>query len=158
MAERLEVVDSAAGAYVRDMDTGAVTTYPAGSFFKGLIRPWMGLHTIDTVRRDAGEQRVWFETKHAPGGTYAEVILSKEQNRLIYTIDMERDVVDRITFSVNYNRGRDAEGEVLFSYMDEVEQIGDEFVEPRKKYYGVPQQEEIGMQWLIRLAEGTLIE
>lgn len=158
MAERLEVVDSAAGAYVRDMDSGAVTTYPAGSFFKGLTRPWMGLHTIDTVRRDAGEQRVWFKTKHAPGSTYAEVILSKEQNRLTYTIDMEKDVVDKITFSVNGNRGRDAEGEILFSYMDEVEQPGDEFVEPRKKYYGVPQQEEMGMQWLIRLAEGRLVQ
>ena len=158
MAERLEVVDSAAGAYVRDMDSGAVTTYPAGSFFKGLTRPWMGLHTIDTVRRDAGEQRVWFETKYVPGSTNAEVILSKEQNRLIYTIDMEKDVVDKIVFSVNDNRGRDAEGEVLFSYMDEVEQPGDEFVEPRKKYYGVPQQEEMGMQWLIRLAEGRLVQ
>jgi hypothetical protein len=154
----LEIVGSAAGAYVRDMDGGAVTTYPAGNFFKGLARPWMGLHTIDTVRRDAAEQRVWFETKLMPGSTNAEVILSKEQDRLIYTIDMERDVVERIMFSVNDNRGRDAEGEVLFSYTDEVEQPGDEFVEPRKKYYGVQQQEEIGVQWLIRLAEGTLVE
>ncbi|MHC4913203.1 MAG: RNA polymerase sigma factor [Planctomycetota bacterium] len=158
VGERLEIVGSAAGAYVRDMDGGAVTTYPAGNFFKGLARPWMGLHTIDTVRRDAAEQRVWFETKLMPGSTNAEVILSKEQDRLIYTIDMERDVVERIIFSVNDNRGRDAEGEVLFSYTDEVEQPGDEFVEPRKKYYGVQQQEEIGVQWLIRLAEGTLVE
>jgi RNA polymerase sigma-70 factor (ECF subfamily) len=158
VAERLEVVDSAAGAYIRDMDGGAATTYPAGSFFKGFIRPWMGLHTIDTVRRDAAEQRVWFETKLMPGGTKAEVVLSKEQNRLIYTIDMKKDVVERITFSVNDNRGRDAEGEVLFSYMDEVGQAGGEFVEPRKKYYGLPQQEEMGMQWLIRLAEGRLVQ
>ena len=33
--------------------------------FAGLSRPWMGLHTIDTVRRDAAEKQVWFETRYA---------------------------------------------------------------------------------------------
>ena len=26
--------------------------------FAGLGRPWMGLHTIDTIRRDAAEKRI----------------------------------------------------------------------------------------------------
>lgn len=47
-----------------------------GKLFKGLGRPCMGLHTIDTVRRDAVEQRIWFETKLQPNGARAEVTLT----------------------------------------------------------------------------------
>ncbi|UCF43839.1 MAG: sigma-70 region 4 domain-containing protein, partial [Planctomycetota bacterium] len=156
VAERLEIADSVGGAYIHDVDGRAVKSYPAGSFFKGLTRPWMGLHTIDRVRRDAAEQRIWFETRRRRGSSEAEVILTKEQSRLIYTIDMENDVVKGITFSVRDNQGRDAEGELLFSYLEEVEVVGDEFVEPRKKGYGKPQQEEMGVLWLMRLAESSL--
>jgi RNA polymerase sigma factor (sigma-70 family) len=156
VGEWLEIADSAAGAYIHDVDGRAVKSYPAGTFFKGLARPWMGLHTIDTVRRDAAEQRIWFETGYRRGGDEAEVILTKEQGKLIYTIDMENDVVERVTFSVRDNQGRDAEGEILFSYLEEVEQVGNEFGEPRKKGYGKPQREEIGVLWLVRLAEGSL--
>ncbi|MCK4292593.1 MAG: RNA polymerase sigma factor, partial [Planctomycetes bacterium] len=47
-----------------------------GALFKGLSRPWVGLHTIDTVRRDAAEQDVWFETTYTPGKGKAEVVLT----------------------------------------------------------------------------------
>lgn len=158
VAERLEIADGAAGAYIYDVEGRAVESYPAGSFFKGLPRPWMGLHTIDTVRRDAAEQKVWFETEYRRGSGEAEVILTKEQSKLTYTIDMENDVVERVTFSVRDNQGRDAEGQILFSYLEEVEQVGSEFVEPRKKGYVKSHQEEIGVLWLMRLAEGSLVE
>jgi hypothetical protein len=158
VAERLEIADSPAGAYIHDVDGRAVVSYAAGSFFKGLGRPWMGLHTIDTVRRDAAEQKVWFETRHTRGSDEAQVVLTKEQSKLIYTIDMENDVVERVTFSVRDNQGRDAESEIVFSYLEEAEQVGGEFVEPRKKGYVKPQQEEIGVLWLMRLAEGSLVQ
>jgi RNA polymerase sigma-70 factor (ECF subfamily) len=50
--------------------------------FTGLPRPWMGLHTIDTVRRDAAEQEVLFDTKLLPDGSKAEVVLTYEQTKL----------------------------------------------------------------------------
>ena len=156
VGERLEIVDSAAGAYIYDVDGRAVKSYAAGSFFKGLGRPWMGLHTIDTVRRDAAEQKVWFETRYTRDSDEAQVILTREQGQLIYTINMENDLVERVTFSIHDNQGRDAEGEIVFSYLEEAEQFGTEFVEPRKKGYVKPQQEEMGMLWLMRLAEGDL--
>jgi RNA polymerase sigma-70 factor (ECF subfamily) len=31
--------------------------------FAGIGRPWMGLHAIDTIRRDAALKQIWFETK-----------------------------------------------------------------------------------------------
>jgi RNA polymerase sigma-70 factor (ECF subfamily) len=45
-----------------EMKVGADTVSAVS--FAGLSRPWMGLHTIDTVRRDAAQKRIWFETRY----------------------------------------------------------------------------------------------
>ena len=60
-------------AVLQDAQGTALGQYPRGSFFKGLSRPWMGLHTIDSVRRDAAEQRARFETQVLAGGRQAQV-------------------------------------------------------------------------------------
>ena len=116
-----------------------------GRLFKGLSRPWMGLHTIDTVRRDAAESGVWFETELLSGGK-AEVTLTHNKTRLVYTIDMETDIIDKITFSDSDG----SEGELKFTYLQEIEDIGSEFAEPRQKSYRKP-QETRGMLWLMEL-------
>lgn len=116
---------------------------------KGLGRPWMGLHTIDSVRRDAAQKQVWFETRHTPSQLMAEVVLTHRQTKLLYTIDMEKDVIDKIRFS------GDTEGELTFSYLQDIDDVSDEFVEPRRKSYRKPQRESLGILWLMRLAEGN---
>jgi len=58
------------------------------SSFAGLLRPWMGLHTIDIVRRDAAKQGVWFETRLLAGGAKAEVELSYGKTKLVYIIEL----------------------------------------------------------------------
>jgi len=117
-----------------------------GRLFKGLSRPWMGLHTIDTVRRDAAESGVWFETELLDGGK-AEVTLTHNQTKLVYTIDMEADVIDKITFSDSHG----SQGELKFTYLQEIENVGSAFVEPRQKSYRRPQQKSKGMLWLLEL-------
>ena len=67
LGSNLRIVDNGTAACVLDASQEALAEYPGGSFFKGLGRPWMGLHTIDTVRRDAAEKEVWFETKKISG-------------------------------------------------------------------------------------------
>jgi len=124
-----------------------VATYKGGSFFKGLGRPWMGLHTIDTVRRDAAEKQVWFETRLLPGGAKAEVVMTQEQTRLVYTIDMESDVIEKITFSA----GNGSEGELEFSYLQNIDNPGNEFVSPRVGSYRKLRQSPPGMLWLTKL-------
>jgi len=156
LAESLKIVDSVAGACVYDAGERVLTTYPAGSFFKGLARPWMGLHTIDLLRRDAAQQRLRFETKHTPSSAKTQVILTEQPRRLIYTINLERDVIEKITFLVNDGQSWNRQAELGFSYLQELDGISDEFVEPRRKSYGIPQQEEMGMLWLLRLAEDNL--
>ena len=147
LGNSLKIVDSGTVACVFDGSGKAVARYKGGSFFKGLGRPWMGLHTIDTVRRDAAEKQVWFETKHIPGGSKAEVVLTREQVKLVYTINMETDVIEKITFST----GNGGEGELRFSYLQNIDNLGSEFTQPRTGSYRRPQQNPPGMLWLVKL-------
>ena len=147
-----KIVDSGAYASVFDRSGKAVATYKGGSFFKGLGRPWMGLHTIDTVRRDAAEKQVWFETKHIQDSGKAEVVLACDQVQLTYAIDMETDVVETITFSAD-NGDR---GELRFSYLQDIDDVGTEFASPRAGSYRRSQQDSPGMLWLVKLVEDRL--
>ncbi|MHC4418115.1 MAG: RNA polymerase sigma factor [Planctomycetota bacterium] len=155
VADSLKITDGAAAAGIYDLDKRRMTTYPAGTFFKGLPRPWMGLHTIDTVRRDAAEQSMWFKTEYSPGSETAEVILTKERTTLRYIINMERDVIEKITLSATDSRGRNVQAELEFSYLEEIEQAGPDFTEPRRARYGIPQKEDLGILWLVSLAEAA---
>ena len=118
--------------------------------FAGLGRPWMGLHTIDTVRRDAAEKRIWFETRYNKRAGKAEVVLKLEDGRIVYTIDMEQDVIEKITLSTSDER----RGELKFSYLQEIDNISNEFAEPGRKTQHQKRSE--GILWLIRLGEGKL--
>jgi RNA polymerase sigma-70 factor (ECF subfamily) len=147
LADGSMIVDNGVEACVFDGSGKVAARYEGGSFFKGLGRPWMGLHTIDTVRRDAAEKQVWFETKRS---NKAEVVLTREQVKLVYTIDMETDVIEKITFSVS-NSG---ESELRFSYLQNIDNVGNEFVSPRRRSSTGSQRDRLGMLWLVKLAEG----
>jgi hypothetical protein len=118
--------------------------------FGGLGRPWMGLHTIDTVRRDAAKERIWFETRYDKRGGKAEVLLRPSAGQIVYTVDMEKDVIEQITFSTSDGR----EGELKFSYLDDVDEAGSEFAEPGRR--ASMREKNDGMLWLVRLMEGKL--
>ncbi|MFZ2147225.1 MAG: RNA polymerase sigma factor [Sedimentisphaerales bacterium] len=149
----LMIVDTYNDAYLYRLQSDQPETYPGGSFFKGLARPWMGLHTIDTVRRDAAEQRILFETKYKPGSQFAQVELIYKGLRLIYNINLEMDVIDEITFSTDQGNT----GNMKFSYLQSIEGAGDseEFAPP-----GPPRRRASksgpDMLWLVQLVEGSL--
>jgi len=147
-----KIIDSGAEARVYDPGGKVTTRYRGGSFFKGLGRPWMGLHTIDTVRRDAAEQRVRFETKPGLESGQVEVVLNVEQVRLVYTIDMENDVIERIAFS-----GSDGgEGELKFSYLQDADDAGTEFAQPQTGGLQRSRANPDGLLWLVKLVEDRL--
>jgi RNA polymerase sigma-70 factor (ECF subfamily) len=152
LGDDLRIVDGPAEARVYGARGALVARYERGSFFKGLIRPWMGLHTIDTVRRDAAEQRISFETKHTHGSDKAEVVLECGQIDLVYTIDLEVDVIDEIAFWA----GNDKKGQMRFSYLQNIDDVDDEFAEPRTTSYRRPRRQGEGLLWLAQLAEGSL--
>jgi hypothetical protein len=148
----LTIVDTYDSAYTYRSRQVPLGIYKGGSFFKGLSRPWLGLHTIDTVRRDAAEQRIAFDTKHTPGSQYATVELVRGDITITYNIDLEKDVVDEITFSNNQGNI----GNLKFEYLESVEDVGNEFVTPTR-----PRQQTIARNissglWLAQLLEDSL--
>jgi RNA polymerase sigma-70 factor (ECF subfamily) len=157
IGDDLEISDCSRGAYLRRSNGKLIDAYPAGTFFKGLARPWMGTHTADIVRRDAAEQRIPFKSEWAENETDAIIVIShKEQQNgtdLIYTIDMENDVIKSITFDVNGQ----ARGSLMFSYMQNIDQIANQLIEPDISVDSkIPTQQSPGIKWLIQLAQGNL--
>ena len=116
--------------------------------FAGLSRPWMGLHTVDTIRRDAAEKQIRFETKYDKSSGKALVALKAKDRRIVYTIDMEKDIVESITFS------GDSGGQLQFDYLQDIDRAVSEFAEPIRK--SRLQESSEGILWLLQLVEGKL--
>lgn len=159
IGNELEIIDCNDGACLRRVDGTVIATYRPGTFFKGLLRPWMGMHTLDTVRRDAVAQRVWFKTELARNKTDVIVTLSHKNERgkadLIYAVDKEKDIIKDLRFEVR-NR---IIGSLVFSYLQDIEQAGDEFSEPAiLENSEVPIRNGAGILWLVDLAQGNLGE
>jgi len=149
----MTIVDSKNEAYVHSSPAQNVTKYQPGSFFKGFAKPWLGLHTIDIVRREAAAQRVRFETKHTAGSQFAQVELFHEGVRIIYNVDLETDVIDEITFSTDKGN----KGNLKFSYIQAINDvINGEFVSPSISTSGGTPKSGSGILWLVELAEGSL--
>jgi len=148
----LKIVDNYKQAYISRQSSNQTSTYTGGSFFKGLCRPWLGLHTIDTVRRDAADKRVWFETKLMPEGRFAQVELTREGTKIVYKIDMETDVVDEITISTD--QGDTAN--LKFSYLESVDGLDQEFLPPGQPDNPTAADGSPGILWLVELAAGSL--
>ena len=147
----LTLVDGDTGAYVTDARDTVVSKYARGSFFKGLSRPWVGLHAMDTVRRDAAARQVPFQTAVAPDGKTVQVTVVQNQTRLVYTIDLETDVVRSISFFA----GQAPAGQLDFEYLQDLPQARSDFIAPRTANYRGSPSEDAGMLWLVRLIDGT---
>ncbi len=157
IGNELEIIDCRAGTRLRRADGTLIAAYPTGAFFKGLSRPWMGMHTADVVRRDAIEQRVWFYSERLENEN--DVIISLDyqdggnNTNLTYTINMEKDIVNNIRVIVNgINKGS-----LVFSYLQDISQVGSEFIEPAiSETSHVSLKDDKGILWLIHLAQGNL--
>jgi RNA polymerase sigma factor (sigma-70 family) len=152
IANRLTITDTGREALVRDAAGRVIETYAPGSFFKGLARPWTGLHTIDTIRRDAAEKQIRFKTTLAPGNRKARIVLECGQTNLVYLIDLDNDLIEKITFVSNGCGDADVEGEVTFTYLQEIDATGGPFAAPRYSASTGRRTDSSGPLWLANLA------
>lgn len=149
----LVVQDNLDGRARLALDGGGQSVFTAGSFFKGLPRPWEGLHTVDVVRRDAAEQEVWFKTTPGPRAGQVQVDMDLTSSvHAVYTIDLETDVVDRIDFL----QGDRPVGRLVFTYLQDVTGLGRQFSAPPTRLAQGPQGQRMGLLWLGRLVDGSL--
>jgi len=157
IGDNLEIVDCSDGAYLRRADGALIAAYAPGTFFQGLARPWMGMHAMDSVRRDAAEQRVWFETRPAANKRDVVVTLMHDdkgmKTDLVYTIDAEKDIIKDIRFDIR----KKTRGSLVFEYIRDIDDFGDEYGEPTV-YDGeqLSVDEKPGILWLVSLAQGSL--
>jgi RNA polymerase sigma-70 factor, ECF subfamily len=150
VADTLAIEDSRNGAILRDAQGAATARYPQGSYFKGLARPWMGLHTLDTIRRDAAQKRARFETQLLDNGRDVRVTIRQDPIQLVYTIDLAADVVTRIEFF----KARASIGYLEFQYVQGLDGNPGRFQAPSATDERVTSQEGPGILWLVGLAKG----
>jgi RNA polymerase sigma-70 factor (ECF subfamily) len=148
----IEIMDCRFGAVISS--ARGRKNYTPGSFLAGLGRPWMGLHCIDIVRRDAAASGLGFQTTRIESGRYAEVSVSAGTTRAVYTIDMYTDLLKKIEFFEPDGRKT---GELAFSYLETAEPASEEFAEPRIPRTGARRRKE-GSRWLLELADGSLAQ
>jgi hypothetical protein len=70
---------------------------------------------------------------------------------------LNKDVVESIRLTSIDNNANKRNGVLRFTYLEEVDQVADEFIEPREVQ--IPPhtyQEGHGMLWLVELAQGML--
>ena len=118
-------VDTPRGAEIRDRDGRVVERFEGGRFFKGLPRPWMGLHCIDTVRRDAAESRLRFETAARNDGNAVNVTVYTDDMTLVYTVDMETDVIETIELFAGAPAESNRIGRLDFTYLQALPEASD---------------------------------
>jgi hypothetical protein len=63
---------------------------------------------------------------------------------------MESDLIEKITFSENNGE----ESELIFSYLQDIDNVGHEFIPPRAKSYRGSRRNSPGMLWLVHLVKG----
>lgn len=154
VGDEFTIRDAASDATLRDKAGTVLARYPGGGFFQGLGRPWCGLHTIDTIRRDAALAGIAFTTRRLSDGERVEVVLDGPQVRLTYRVHLYQDWIESIVFS----RGDAITGELTFSYPKPGE------ADPYRLTVSSPTQGRRGRMsppaglWLMRLAEGSLTQ
>ena len=79
-----------------------------------------------------------------PDTSKAEVTITHNENKLVYTIDMQADLIEKIEFLSETGK---LIGQLNFTYLQEVENVGNEFTSPRKNGYVKPR----GVFWLFEL-------
>ncbi len=153
LGRRWRAVDTKESAVICDQQGRIIARYASGGLFAGLARPWMGLHAIDTIRRDAAGQRLRYETQY-DGGDQAKVIVEAGSTTLTYTINLKEDTIARIAFtSGSAGRSHAVRGELEFTYLQDVEGVSAEFAEPRVSTAAPRESKPCGMLWLAQLLE-----
>lgn len=156
---KLRLVDTRDGATIYNEDNRIVARYAGGTFFKGLARPWLGLHAIDAIRRDAAEQELRFQTRYDGQTDQATIVVESEPVPLTYRIDMTKDMLDHLELGSSETAGGPASvGDLTFTYHEDDDTAEAQFREPRIGVSTSAKSNPQGMLWLLdvlKMLEGT---
>ncbi|NLH18157.1 MAG: RNA polymerase sigma factor [Phycisphaerae bacterium] len=128
-------------------------SFPGGTFLKGLSRPWMGLHTIDTVRRDAAEFRVPFEIGYIDGRKKAQITLKMNTDEMVYVIDLDHDKVETV---ISQSADGRETGRLDFSYFKDPPRT--DLAQPPTLVQTGSARESLDTLWLFNLSQGKVMQ
>lgn len=163
------LVDTAAAAVVLDASGAERARYAGGRFFTGLLRPWMGMHTIDCVRRDAAHQAIAFTTTHlsdfhktgsvddyyADARVVCTTFCDGREATIDYLIDIKNDLLKTIVVKIADAKGHARQLHLTFRFHPHLPESG-AMEAPSPDLTGRAVQPDNGPRWLIDLAGGTL--
>lgn len=152
IGDNLTLDDNGRVATVKDSQGQLVKRFRGGTFFSGMARPWQGLHTIDTVRRDAARQQIAFETELTTGSDTAVIRLDCGAVQIAYRIVMQDDLIGEIGFSLSDG----SEGTIRFDYPLELNDTHQSVIRSQTPLRTTFRDRGPGMSWLVQMAEGTL--
>ena len=152
LADGLTLVDSGRTAEIRNQPDTVSAHYPGGSFFRGLGRPWTGLHTIDTIRRDAAQAGIAFTTRPLPDAERVEIALHGPDARLTYRVHLYQDWIE----SISFDKEDVTVGKWTFSYPAPDEADPHRLTAAPSLHSRREQTTPPGL-WLMRLAQGFLV-
>jgi len=132
--------------------SGSISSFPPQTFFTGLNKPWMGLHCIDTVRRDAAMSKIGFGTEMLSDEALCKVSLRHQKGSIEYTIDLYKDLIEKISFLDESGRPC---GDIILQYSLTAPATLELFKKPVLKKYSVSVKRE-RIHWLAELVSGNL--
>lgn len=147
----IELFDGGNSAVMKNSN-GSIASYPAQTFLTGLNKPWIGLHCIDTVRRDAALSKIAFKTEMLSDEALCKVSLLHPKGTIEYTIDLYKDLIEKISF---LDKSGSPCGDIIFQYSVTAPTNLELFKKPAlKKYSSSIKRERI--HWLAELVAGNL--
>jgi RNA polymerase sigma factor (sigma-70 family) len=142
--------DDPAGARISG-GTGTMRAgYASGTFLRGLSRPWEGLHTVDTIRRDVAKQRLWFETQSISRTQEVTVTVIHHGFKIVYTIDMKTDLVRQIHFF----KDKSEQGRLSVEYLKDVKGSTG-VIEPKLPRRRPARHKRLDTLWMLDLVKGA---
>jgi hypothetical protein len=147
----IELFDGGNSAVMKNSN-GPIASYPAQTFLTGLNKPWMGLHCIDMVRRDAALSKIAFKTELLSDEALCKVSLLHPKGTIEYTIDLYKDLIEKISF---LDESASPCGDIIFQYSVTAPANLELFKKPVLiKYSSSMKRERI--HWLAELVSGNL--
>ncbi len=83
---------------------GVSRSWSSGYFLTTFGRPWTGLHTLDTIRRDAARLNMMFQTQYLQQKGKARIILTDNNYTGVsiqYDVDIFNDCLESVTVYLN---------------------------------------------------------
>ncbi|KPJ99540.1 MAG: hypothetical protein AMK71_09580 [Nitrospira bacterium SG8_35_4] len=147
----IKLVDSGKNAVIKNSN-GSIVSCPAQTFLTGLNKSWMGLHCIDTVRRDAALSKIPFKTEMLADKALCKVSLLHPKGTIEYTINLYKDLIEEISF---LDGSGSPCGDIILKYSVTAPTNLELFKKPvLEKYSGSIKSERI--HWLAELVAGNL--